>query len=706
METPISNTIPIAKLSEEEIRKLVYDLQVHQIELEMQNEELRKAQIEIEESRQKYLDLYDFAPVGYFTVDEKGIILNANLTCAKILGRERSLLIKTPLSKFITRVDQDKYYLYRQHGFQNKGHNICELKMIKEDGSTFYAQLKCAVAQDEDENSKRCRTVITDITERKQTEIELQEHRRQLDESNITLSRKNKELSVINKISNTLTHSLDFDETLENILSNILKELKAEAVGLYLIDKENNQLRLAGCKGFSKDEIKILRKNRIGIRFHNSVVKTNEPFIIKNVKSNKYLSRIMKVDDGTLSIVATPLISQENVIGTIFVTTRELHHSPEEDIRFFKMIGNQIGIAIDNCLLFKEVSNGIMEWEDTFNTISDSICIVDKNFRIVKVNRGTLRLVDMEMEDLLGKNSYEIFYGTDNPVDGCPILNCIQTNKVCYSEIYSTRINKILFVTAFPRVDENGKLIEIVQVVRDVTDQRAFEDQLKTSHKLASLGRLTAGVMHEILNPVNIISSHIQVLLMEAEEDSRIKDDLISMQEEIARITKITDNLLRFSRKEKVQAENIEINNILDRTISIVEPELKLLNIKIMRKPGIKLPCVTANSDELRQVFLNLIMNARDAMSKGGNLIISTQRLEKEGKPYIRIEFKDTGEGIREKDIKSVFDPFFTTKKEGQGTGLGLSESYNIIENHGGEMSVVSKVGEGSTFIIDIPAKI
>ena len=112
-----------------------------------------------------------------------------------------------------------------------------------------------------------------------------------------------------------------------------------------------------------------------------------------------------------------------------------------------------------------------------------------------------------------------------------------------------------------------------------------------------------------------------------------------------------------------------------------------------------------ANSDELRQVFLNLTMNAKDAMPEGGKLTISTQSIEKRGKPFVSIKFKDTGEGISEENLNSIFDPFFTTKKEGKGTGLGLSISHGIIENHGGEISVNSKEGKGTTFIIDLPVK-
>jgi len=159
--------IDLEKLSETDVRKLAHELQVHKIELEMQNEELREAQLLIEESRQKYLDLFDFAPVGYFTVSEKGLIQEANLTGAAMLRTTRSLLVKEPISKFIVSEDQDKYYLYRRKIFDGKQARACELKMVRKDGTVFHVQLECTDLHDADDGSRQCRILLTDITERK-----------------------------------------------------------------------------------------------------------------------------------------------------------------------------------------------------------------------------------------------------------------------------------------------------------------------------------------------------------------------------------------------------------------------------------------------------------------------------------------------------------------------------------------------------------
>ena len=354
--------------------------------------------------------------------------------------------------------------------------------------------------------------------------------------------------------------------------------------------------------------------------------------------------------------------------------------------------------------LLKDISEAKRDWESTFDSVKEIIIIYGKDHKIIRCNNELLSRLNARPEDIIGKRCYEVLYCNENEKKRyCEVIKTFKTMKPSTIERESTDLHGIFLFSTFPRFNDEGKFIGVVQIIRDITEQKRAQEELMESYKMSSVGRLTAGVVHEILNPLNIIASHVQLLLMEAEKGSKTEEDLKSIQDEIGRIVTITDGLLRFSRKEKLPAEDVEINDLLEKVIIVVEPDMKLSNIRFIRKFEDGLPEIMANSDGLRQVFLNVITNARDAMPEGGALTISTQSVKVIGKSFVRIKFTDTGCGISSEDIDKLFDPFFTTKEVGKGTGLGLSISYGIIKDQGGTINVESEEGKGTTFIIDLP---
>jgi two-component system, NtrC family, sensor kinase len=244
------------------------------------------------------------------------------------------------------------------------------------------------------------------------------------------------------------------------------------------------------------------------------------------------------------------------------------------------------------------------------------------------------------------------------------------------------------------------------------------QKQIIISEKLAGIGRLVAGVCHEILNPLNIISGHTQSLLMERKNDDPLRFDLNSIMEEIGRITKIITGLLKFSRKGNIELKETNIVKELESVLILVEKDMLLKGVEILRDFESTSAMVMVDTDSIRQVFLNLLNNAKHAISNGGTLTISTEINNSDsnlkpvptdktstGKPgkILQIKFIDTGTGIEKDDLEKVFEPFFTTKPEEKGTGLGLSISYSIIERHGGILEIDSKVNVGTTVIINLP---
>ena len=224
--------------------------------------------------------------------------------------------------------------------------------------------------------------------------------------------------------------------------------------------------------------------------------------------------------------------------------------------------------------------------------------------------------------------------------------------------------------------------------------------QLVRSEKLASVGKLTAGVSHEILNPLNIIMMSLQLMIKNPDSHPATTDQLRILQEQADRIAKITQNLLYFSRQREPERRRIDLGEIVTQTLGLLERELTLDNIELDLKLAEGLPPVSADQHQLQQVVLNLLTNARDAMPKGGRLSLSIEAVQTDGKKFVKLRVEDTGEGIAPEHLGKLFDPFFTTKGEGEGTGLGLSICQGIVDSHGGSIRAENVPGGGAAFIV------
>jgi two-component system NtrC family sensor kinase len=252
----------------------------------------------------------------------------------------------------------------------------------------------------------------------------------------------------------------------------------------------------------------------------------------------------------------------------------------------------------------------------------------------------------------------------------------------------------------------NEKLIEWGRTLEKKVEERTKELREAQAHlfqteKLASLGKLAAGVAHEINNPLGGILIYSHLLLEDLDKSSPYYENLQKIVKETTRCKDIVKGLLEFARPKEPEATSTNINELLDRSLSLVESQSLFQNIQVEKRYSTDLPLIVADSAQLQQVFMNIILNAADAIQGEGRLTLKTY-LVKDGEDLV-IDFIDTGSGIKEEDMKKIFDPFFTTKEVGHGTGLGLSISYSIIHKHHGTIDVKSTFGKGATFTIKLP---
>ncbi|HDO21673.1 MAG TPA: hypothetical protein ENG86_02305, partial [Nitrospirae bacterium] len=230
------------------------------------------------------------------------------------------------------------------------------------------------------------------------------------------------------------------------------------------------------------------------------------------------------------------------------------------------------------------------------------------------------------------------------------------------------------------------------------------QEQYIHTEKLASLGRMAAGVAHELNSPLTGIVTFSHLLLDRIPPENKMdREDVEVIIEQAERCSKIIKGLLGFSRAMPAEKNEININKTLRHSIGMIKNQAKFHNISMEMKLDESLPVVNGDASQIEQVFLNLFINAADAMNDKGEIRIKTSNIQIDNKPYVEIVISDTGPGIPEANMSRLFEPFFTTKPVGKGTGLGLAVSHGIIRKHGGHIVVQSRPGEGASFLVRLP---
>jgi two-component system, NtrC family, sensor kinase len=239
-------------------------------------------------------------------------------------------------------------------------------------------------------------------------------------------------------------------------------------------------------------------------------------------------------------------------------------------------------------------------------------------------------------------------------------------------------------------------------ILDNITDKVQLEDQLLQAEKLSSIGLLAAGIAHEVNTPITGISSYTQMLLKDTPASDKRRSTLEKIEKQTFRAAEIVNGLLSFSRMSSGEFKELDINQLIDESLSLLNHQLQLNHITVDFNYDKSLPAISGNLGKLQQVFINLFLNARDAMPSGGELAIQTGMNES----MVVVDITDTGSGIPEESIKRIFDPFYTTKPIGKGTGLGLAVSYGIIQEHGGRIFVDSSIGKGTHFRLKLPTRL
>ncbi len=402
-----------------------------------------------------------------------------------------------------------------------------------------------------------------------------------------------------------------------------------------------------------------------------------------------------------------PCRVQERVVAVLgLAKTVDGNYLSSDDLDLLFTMAGYIAIALENGLLYRSIqqkARQIEQLKDFSENIVESLSVgvltTDLDGRIESWNAFLEQRIGTSRADAIGRPVEDVL----SPDLAAEIALSAQPERgvscVYKFPLRTPSAELTVNVSLAPLVGKSGERLGRLILIDDITERIRFEEQMRQTEKLSSLGLLAAGVAHEVNTPLAVISNYAQMLAKQIDADDPRQVLVDKVVKQTFRASEITSNLLNFSRTAGAEFSDVNLNAVIQDTLTLVRHSFASAHVQVELLLDPDLPIISASANRLQQVFLNLFLNARDAMPRGGRLTIVSFRANS----HVEIHVSDTGHGICPEHVGRVFDPFFTTKSTGRGTGLGLAVSYGIIREHGGKVDIQSSPERGTTFRLEFP---
>jgi PAS domain S-box-containing protein len=631
--------------TKEELNRELATLRRRVRELTKRDAQRQQVDESLKDSRRRFRDLVNLLPQSVWEIDTAGNFTFVNQAGFTFHGYDidefRGADSREPLNCTQSFIPEDRERLWENTKRVLNGEELggTEYTALREDGSTFPVVVYSAPIMRENK-AVGVRGVTIDITEQKQMEEALRES-------------KKRYLDLVNMLPQTIWET---DE------KGRLTFASRHGTRMYGYTLEDTNKGLSIFQMFAPEEHERVKENFQ--RILNS----------EDLGGTEYT--VLRKDGSTFPglIFSAPIIREGKVVGSRGVTL---------DISRSKR-------AEAESKAQKELIDRILA--STLN----SVLVIDKQYRVILANEEFCSAFNIEEKDVVSRQIDEVIR-----IEGLSrAIRKIFSNQQAQPDLeFRYKINnieRILATSIIPMQHE-----EILLVFRDITEERARQERLYLTDRLASIGEMAAGIAHELNNPLAGVVALSQ-LLVESDLPDEIRDDVQDIYCEAQRAAKIVRNLLSFSRRSESAKQLTQINDAIEDILRLRAYEQKVNDIQVLTHLDPSLPEVIVDYFQMQQVFLNIILNAENAITdknKHGKLVIATERVN----GTIKASFTDDGPGIPKENLSRIFDPFFTTKEVGQGTGLGLSICYGIVADHGGRLYAESEVGKGTTFTVEIP---
>jgi nitrogen-specific signal transduction histidine kinase len=407
------------------------------------------------------------------------------------------------------------------------------------------------------------------------------------------------------------------------------------------------------------------------------------------------------------ALLYIPFLRQGTLLGALL-----LRHASEpdaftlRDTQLLEFLAGQTGQALENMYLRNAMLEGRRKLKTLFDVvdvdgIEEQLYVHDLDYNLLIANTAKLRSHHLAPEQIAGQKCYQAFHHRDTPCLGCPARETFKTKKSASVEVALPESDKIFKTYAYPLTGKAGTLLGVVHYMRDVTEQKELERDNERMSRLAALGELSAVIAHEIRNPLSGVGVSAQALSRALQPGDFHESNLQNILKGIRKVDGVIKGLLDFANPKEPILTPASVNKIIDEALFLSAPQTQQGRIVVEKSLAKKLPPVLLDPDQIKRVFINIILNALQAMRPGGVLRIRTA---KRANRQVIVRISDTGTGIPPNIMKRIFDPFFTTKS--QGAGLGLSISRAILEKHRAMIACDSQEGKGTTFTIVFAAHI
>jgi len=541
------------------------------------------------------------------------------------------------------------------------------------------------------------------------------------------------ELRLLNEVAAIVASSVEVGHALQGALARVAEAYDARWAVLRLIPLDGGALTVRAVVGATPDEARGYYSDEDREWPSDAVMTTGQAVRVDEVPADP--ARGIPDRYPARSAVSVPVVAGQDALGVLTVVSTVPRRFSTDDERVLMTIGRQFGVAVANGQLYERVHRAKVQWERTFDAISDPIALFDGRSRTMRTNAALAALHRWDIRETQGRTCAEVGLCGGGCPD-CLVGRAIREGQRLDQEI-TTADGRIFSVTTLPVPDAAGAA---VQFAKEMTEERQRARQMRTlsqevsvtnaelvatldrlrstqaqlvqAEKLSAIGQLVAGVAHELNNPLTSVIGYAQLVHEEVEGNpalaahaSGLMDDVSRILSESDRAARIVRNLLTFARRQTAERSKHDIADLCGRVVDLRAYDSRLKGIEVVTRFTPDLPPVYVDGGQLQQALLNLVLNAEQAMQSSVVKRLEVAATMEPECGAVLLTVSDTGHGIDATNMARVFDPFFTTRGVGEGTGLGLSIVYGIVRDHGGQIWVTSDVGRGTTFFLRLPVR-